>query len=176
MVEPDRRGDDRGFFQTIFCQQELSERGVTPTIAQVHNSLSQHRGTLRGMHYQLPPSAQSKLLRCVKGSLWDAILDLRPWSTTYGQSFGVELNAENRLLLFVPKGFAHGFLTLEDATEVIYFVDEFYAPTRERILRWNDPRFGIRWPMEPIVLSDKDRNQGDFDDGWHLDGMNQLAS
>jgi dTDP-4-dehydrorhamnose 3,5-epimerase len=120
------------------------------------------------MHYQLPPKAETKLVRCVRGALWDAIVDLRPDSPTFGRSFGTELSAENRRMLYVPKGFAHGFVTLSDATEALYFVDEFYGPEQERIARWNDPRYAIPWPIQPVVLSDKDRDARDFDAKWHL--------
>src|ERR1041384_6192910 len=116
-------------------------------------------GTLRGMHYQLAPKAETKLVRCVRGALYDMILDLRHNSATFGQSFGAELSAENRRMMYVPKGFAHGFVTLSPDTEAFYFVDEFYAPQSERGVRWNDPRFGIKWPISPVVLSDKDRDQ-----------------
>jgi dTDP-4-dehydrorhamnose 3,5-epimerase len=106
----------------------------------------------------------------VRGALWDAILDLRPGSASFGQSFGAELSAENRRMMYVPRGFAHGFLTLEEDTETFYLVTAFYAPERERGVRWNDPRFGIRWPAQPQVISDKDAQQRDFDPAWHLAG------
>jgi len=120
--------------------------------------------------HALPASAEGRdqLVRCVRGALWDAIVDLRPGSPTFGKSFGTELSAENRRMLYVPKGFAHGFVTLSDATEALYFVDEFYGPEQERIARWNDPRYGIQWPIQPVVLSDKDRDARDFDPKWHL--------
>jgi len=137
---------------------------------QVNNSLSAQKGTLRGMHYQLAPRAETKLVRCIRGALYDVILDLRPDSPTFGQSFGAELSAENRRMMVVPKGFAHGFITLADDTEAFYFVDEFYAPEQERGVRWDDPRFAISWPLAPVVLSDKDREHRDFDPAWHLGG------
>ena len=124
---------------------------------QVNNSLSARKGTLRGMHYQLAPKAETKVVRCIRGALYDVILDLRQGSPTFGQSFGAELSAENRRMMYVPKGFAHGFFTLTDDTEAFYFVDEFYAPERERGIRWDDPRFAIAWPAQPAVLSEKDR-------------------
>ena len=137
---------------------------------QVNNSLSAQKGTLRGMHYQLAPRAETKLVRCIRGALYDVILDLRPDSPTFGQSFGAELSAENRRMMYVPKGFAHGFITLADDAEAFYFVDESYAPEQERGVRWDDPRFGIAWPIAPAVLSDKDRGHRDFDPAWHLGG------
>jgi len=168
LIELEKRGDDRGFFARAFCEEEFAAEGLPSRFVQVNNSLSAYKGTLRGMHYQLAPNAETKLVRCIRGSLWDAILDLRPDSATFGQHFGAELSAENRRMMLVPKGFAHGFITLEDDTEAFYFVDEPYAPDGERGLRWNDPRFNIEWPTEPVVLSDKDRDHRDFDPAWHL--------
>jgi len=169
LIDLEKRGDERGFFARLFCEKEFAAHGLVTHFVQVNNSLSATRGTLRGMHYQLPPKAETKLVRCVRGALWDAIVDLRPNSPTFGKSFGAELSAENRRMLYVPKGFAHGFVTLADATEAVYFVDEFYGPEQERIARWNDPRYGIQWPIAPVVLSDKDRDARDFDPQWHLD-------
>jgi dTDP-4-dehydrorhamnose 3,5-epimerase len=122
------------------------------------------------MHFQLAPKAETKLVRCIRGALYDVILDLRGGSPTFGRSFGAELSAENRRAMYVPKGFAHGFITLADDTEAFYLVDEHYAPERERGVRWNDPRFDIRWPIPPEVVSDKDRGHRDFDPAWHLGG------
>ncbi|MBT8422436.1 MAG: dTDP-4-dehydrorhamnose 3,5-epimerase [Gammaproteobacteria bacterium] len=168
IIELDKIGDDRGFFARAFCEQEFADAGLVSRFVQVNNSLSADKGTLRGMHYQLAPNAETKLVRCIRGALWDVILDLRPDSESYGKHVGVELSAENRRMLYVPKGFAHGFITLQDDTEAFYFVDEFYAPDAERGIRWNDPHFGIEWPAEPVVLSDKDRDHRDFDPAWHL--------
>jgi dTDP-4-dehydrorhamnose 3,5-epimerase len=120
------------------------------------------------MHYQLAPKAETKVVRCIRGALYDAILDLRVGSATFGKSFGAELSAENRRVMYVPKGFAHGFFTLTDDAEALYFVDEFYAPECERGIRWDDPRFAVEWPGHPAVLSDKDRDHRDFDPAWHL--------
>jgi len=120
------------------------------------------------MHYQLAPKAETKLVRCIRGELFDIVLDLRRDSPTFGKSFGTALSADNRRMMYVPKGCAHGFITLADATEALYFVDEFYAPGQERGVRWNDPRFAIEWPMEPVVLSDKDANWRLFDPAYHL--------
>ncbi len=170
LIDLEKRGDERGFFARVFCEKEFAAHGLVTHFVQVNNSLSATRGTLRGMHYQLPPKAETKLVRCVRGALWDAIVDLRPGSPTFGKSFGTELSAENRRMLYVPKGFAHGFVTLSDATEAIYFVDEFYGPEQERIARWNDPKYAIQWPIQPVVLSDKDRDARDFDPKWHLGG------
>ncbi len=170
LIDLEKRGDERGFFARVFCEKEFAAHGLVTHFVQVNNSLSATRGTLRGMHYQLPPKAETKLVRCVRGALWDAIVDLRPGSPTFGKSFGTELSAENRRMIYVPKGFAHGFVTLSDATEAIYFVDEFYGPEQERIVRWNDQKYAIQWPIQPVVLSDKDRDARDFDPKWHLGG------
>ena len=170
LIDLERRGDARGFFARVFCEQEFAGRGLVTHFVQVNNSLSADRGTLRGMHYQLAPNAETKLVRCIRGALWDVILDLRPGSPSFGKSVGVELSAENRRMIYVPKGFAHGFVTLQTDTEAFYFADEFYAPDCERGVRWNDPRFGIEWPIEPAVISDKDRDQRSFDPAWHLPG------
>ncbi len=164
----EKRGDDRGFFARAFCANEFSAQGLVGHFCQVNDSLSAQKGTLRGMHYQLAPKAETKLVRCIRGSLYDMILDLRDGSLTFGESFGAELTAENRRMMYVPKGFAHGFLTLVDATEAFYFVDEFYSPEHERGIRYNDWKFNLRWPNIPTVISDKDRNHPDFAPTWHL--------
>jgi dTDP-4-dehydrorhamnose 3,5-epimerase len=168
LIDLKKIGDERGFFARAFCENEFGQNGLVSHFCQVNNSLSSERGTLRGMHYQIAPKAETKLVRCIRGALYDQILDLRKDSLTFGQSFGAELTAENRCMMYVPKGFAHGFLTLADNTEALYFVDEFYAPTHERCIRYNDPRFNLSWPAAPEVISDKDRNQADFDPTWHL--------
>lgn len=168
VIDLEKRGDDRGFFARAFCTREFVQAGLTPAFVQVNNSSSASRGTLRGMHYQLAPHAETKVVRCIRGSLWDVILDLRAESPTFGRWFGAELSAENRRMMYVPKGFAHGFVTLTDDTEAFYFVDEFYAPQHERGVRWNDPRFGIQWPTTPTTISDKDRAHPDFDPAHHL--------
>jgi dTDP-4-dehydrorhamnose 3,5-epimerase len=170
VIELDKRADDRGFFARVFCEREFAAAGLDTRFVQINNSLSKDKGTLRGMHYQLGEAAEVKVVRCVRGALWDAILDLRPGSASFGQSFGAELSAENRSMMYVPRGFAHGFLTLEEDTEALYLVSAFYAPERERGVRWNDPRFAIGWPAEPQVISDKDAQQRDFDPAWHLAG------
>jgi dTDP-4-dehydrorhamnose 3,5-epimerase len=168
VIDLEKRGDDRGFFARAFCEREFGAKGLSTRFVQVNNSLSAQKGTLRGMHYQLAPKGETKLVRCIRGALHDMILDLRPGSPTFGKSFGADITAENRRMMYVPRGFAHGFVTLSDDTEAFYFVDEFYAPEQERGVRWNDPRFAIQWPVEPVVLSDKDRAHRDFDAAWHL--------
>jgi len=168
LIDLDKRGDDRGFFARVFCRSEFDKLSLCSDFVQVNNSLSAAVGTLRGMHYQLPPRAETKLVRCIRGALWDVILDLREGAPTFGQWFGAELSTENRRMMYVPKGFAHGFITLTQNSEVFYFVDEFYAPGYERGIRWNDAEFRIGWPIEPVVISDKDRSHRDFDPAYHL--------
>ena len=170
LIELDKREDERGFFARLFCESEFAAAGLDTRFVQINNSLSRDKGTLRGMHYQLGEAGEVKVVRCVRGTLWDAILDLRPGSATFGQSFGAELSAENRRMMYAPRGFAHGFLTLEKDTEAFYLVSAFYAPELERGVRWNDPRFAIPWPEEPQVISEKDEQQRDFDPAWHLAG------
>jgi dTDP-4-dehydrorhamnose 3,5-epimerase len=155
--------DARGFFARAWDQREFAENGLDTRIAQCNVSFNKRKGTLRGMHLQRPPYEEVKLIRCVQGSLFDVIVDIRPESASYKQWTGVELSARNRRMLYVPRGFAHGFQTLEDATETFYMVSEFYVPGAEDGLRWNDPVFGIEWPLDgPSEISDKDRAWPDF--------------
>lgn len=167
LIELEKRGDDRGFFARTFCEREFSDAGLISRFVQVNNSLTGKRGTLRGLHYQLTPKAEVKVVRCIRGALYDAIVDLRPDSATYGKSFGAELTAENRLMMYVPRGFAHAILTLTDDTEAFYLVSEFYSPSDERGVRWNDPHFNVSWPITPTEISEKDASWPDFDPGFH---------
>ena len=169
VIEPEKHSDERGFFARVFCEKEFSEQDLASHFVQTNNSLARTKGTLRGMHYQLRPATEVKLVRCIRGALYDIILDLRDGSPTFGRHFGTQLTGENRKMLYVPKGFAHGFITLEDDTETFYFVDEFYSPERERGIRWNDPSFGIQWPLDPVVISEKDSSHPDFDPVYHLE-------
>jgi dTDP-4-dehydrorhamnose 3,5-epimerase len=162
IVEIDPRADNRGFFARSFCRQEFEAQGLNPAIAQCNISFNPKAGTLRGMHYQAEPFREVKLVRCITGAIFDAVIDLRPGSATYRRWFGLELTADNRRALYVPEGFAHGQLTLTDNTEVFYQVSEFYSPGHERGIRWNDPAFGINWPKDPIVISPKDASYPDF--------------
>ncbi len=166
-IDLERRGDERGWFARLFCEREFANQGLATHYVQINNSTSATRGTLRGMHYQLPPRGEVKVVRCIRGSLFDVVLDLRPDSPTFGRSFGAELSADNRRMMYVPRGCAHGFLTLDADTEAFYLVSEFYDPTLERGVRFNDPRFQIEWPAPPMVVSDKDRNWPDFDPAYH---------
>lgn len=167
LVDLERHGDERGFFARLFCAHEFAARGLCTGLVQISTSLSAPRHTLRGMHYQLPPHAETKLVRCLAGALFDVIVDLRPDSPTYGASFGAELSAANRTMMYVPKGFAHGFLTLTENTEILYLMDEFYAPQSARGIRWNDEDLGIAWPQTPAVVSERDASYPDFDRGAH---------
>lgn len=170
VITLEKRSDERGFFARAFCEREFGALGLSTRMVQMNNSLSSKKGTLRGMHYQLAPRAETKVVRCILGGLHDMILDLRRESPTFGKSFGIDLTAENRTLLYVPKGFAHGFVTLQDDTEALYLVDEFYSPEHERGIRWNDPKFSLTWPIRPSVMSAKDGAYPDFDPAWHLGG------
>jgi len=169
LIEPERLGDDRGFFARLFCEREFADAGLVSHFVQVNNALSRSKGTLRGMHYQLGAAAEVKLVRCIRGAFWDVILDLRPHSPTFGKSFGAELNENNRLMMYVPRGVAHGLITLSDDTEALYLVSDFYAPEQERGVRWDDPHFAIAWPAAPTEISAKDAAWRNFDPAWHLD-------
>lgn len=166
-IDLNKIGDERGFFARMFCENEFSEQNLETSFIQINNSLSKDKGTLRGMHYQLSPSAEVKVVRCVKGALFDVIIDIRPDSPTYRKWFGELLSAENRKMMYVPRGFAHGFITMENNTEAIYLVSSAYAPDAERGIRYNDPEFNIEWPIPPQEISEKDMNWPDFDEHWH---------
>jgi dTDP-4-dehydrorhamnose 3,5-epimerase len=159
----EKRADDRGFFARGWCWNEFGDRGLNNRLVQMNISFNRCRHTLRGFHYQTAPYQEDKLLRCVRGAVHDVMIDLRPGSPTYLHHISVELNAANYCMLLVPKGCANAFLTLQDDTEVTYLVSEFYTPAAERGVRWNDPAFGINWPAEPAIISDKDRSWPDFD-------------
>ena len=156
VIDLEPRHDDRGFFARTFCAREFDAHGLKPVVAQCNLSFNHRKGTLRGMHYQLPPAAESKLIRCTRGAIYDVIIDMRPNSSTFGQHVGVELSAENRFALYVPELFAHGYQTLEDSSEIVYQVGEFYAGEHERGLRYDDPAFRIEWPLPVTELSAKD--------------------
>jgi dTDP-4-dehydrorhamnose 3,5-epimerase len=163
LVEIERHEDDRGFFARTFCEREFAELGLPTRFPQCNLSYNREELTLRGMHYQARPHRESKLVRCVAGRIHDVIVDLREGSPARGQWRGVDLDAERRAALFVPAGFAHGFLTLRPHTEVFYQMGESYAPDAARGFRWDDPRFGIRWPAAPVALSERDRSYPNFD-------------
>ena len=150
--------DDRGFFARGWCQREFADHGLTANICQVNLSQNHKAGTLRGLHLQAEPHEEAKLVRCVRGGIFDVAIDMRKSSSTYLHWVGCELTAENRSALFVPKGFAHGYQTLTDNTEVFYLISEFYAPGAEAGFRYDDPSIGIEWPLNVNVISDKDAN------------------
>jgi dTDP-4-dehydrorhamnose 3,5-epimerase len=163
VVDVERREDDRGFFARGWCQREFEAHGLTARLAQVNLSYNKKAGTLRGMHYQRAPWEEAKLVRCTAGAVYDAIIDLRPDSPTYRQWVGVELTADNYRMLYVPEGFAHGFQTLTDGAAVTYQVTQFYAPGAEGGVRWDDPAFGVEWPLPVGVISEKDRSWPDYE-------------
>jgi dTDP-4-dehydrorhamnose 3,5-epimerase len=157
IIELERREDSRGFFARAFCQKEFAAHGLKPLIAQANVAYNLKKGTLRGMHFQFPPAAETKLVRCTRGAILDIIVDLRPESPTYLEHIAVELNEENSRALYVPERFAHGYQTLRDNTETSYHVGEFYAPDYESGLMHDDPRLGLEWPLPVAVISDKDQ-------------------
>lgn len=168
LIELDKKSDERGFFARCFCTKEFETNGLEKSFIQVNNSLSHQKGTLRGIHYQLAPKGEVKLVRCIKGALYDVIVDLRPESPTFKKWFGAELTQENRKMMYVPKGFGHAFLTLMDDTEALYLVSECYSPEHERGLRYDDPELQITWPINPKVISEKDRKHPLFNPAIHL--------
>jgi len=166
LIRPKRFGDHRGFFAETYNKRVFAELGINLDFVQDNHSRSAEVGTIRGLHYQLPPYAQDKLVRVVKGAVWDVAVDIRKGSPTFGRHVAVRLDAQEGLCLLVPKGFAHGFVTLEPDTEVIYKVTDYYAPSHDRGLMWNDPDLGIDWPIpaDRVILSDRDRKHPPFAD------------
>ena len=162
VVEPERHADDRGFFARTYCADAFRANGLDPRVAQCSTSLNAQAGTLRGLHYQREPYGEAKLVRCTMGALFDVGVDLRPDSPTYCRWVGVELTAENRRMLYVPKGCAHGFLTLVDATAVSYQISEPYRPEAGAGVRWDDPAFGVGWPFAPTSMADRDASYPDY--------------
>jgi dTDP-4-dehydrorhamnose 3,5-epimerase len=158
IIEPERLEDERGFFARTFCQKEFEAHGLNPKMVQCNISYSKHKGTLRGMHYQAAPMAEAKLVRCTRGAIYDVIIDMQPESPTYCQWLAEELNTENFKMIYIPEGFAHGIQTLEDDTEVFYQMSEFYSPEHAQGVRWDDPIFGIEWPLNTKIISEKDIN------------------
>ena len=162
VIDLDRLADERGFFARTWCRREFEAHGLNAGLAQCNISFNYKRGTLRGMHYQVAPHAEAKLVRCTTGSIYDVIVDLRADSPTFKQWFAVELSSENRRMLYVPEGLAHGFLTLTDGAEVSYQMSEFYVPECARGVRWNDMAFDIHWPFKATLISERDRAYPDF--------------
>ena len=165
LIELELREDERGFFARSFCQNEFKAHGLDPVLAQCNVSFNSKRGTLRGLHYQAEPHAEAKLVRCTRGAIWDVIVDLRKNSPTVRQWHSAELTAENRRAIYIPAGFAHGFQTLADDTEVLYQMSEFYHPESARGVRWDDRTLAIRWPIKDAVISPRDRAFPTFDGG-----------
>ena len=162
IIEPKIIEDNRGFFMECYVERELIEINIETRFVQDNHSLSKAKGTVRGLHYQLPPKAQSKLVRVVRGAIVNIVVDIRQGSPTFGKWLGVELSADNRRQLYIPKGFANGYCTLEPDTEVCYKVDEYYAPEQDRAILWNDEDLGIDWPVDDPVLSGRDRSAPSF--------------
>jgi dTDP-4-dehydrorhamnose 3,5-epimerase len=160
VIDLERREDERGFFARAFCQHEFEAHGLRPVIAQANIGFNRLKGTVRGMHFQYPPAAETKLVRCSRGAVFDIIVDLRPESPTYLQSVGVELSADNHRGIYIPERFAHGYQALDDNTETTYHVGEFYTPGSEGGLRYDDPGLGLTWPLPVSVMSAKDRQWG----------------
>ena len=162
IIDIERVADERGFFARSWCQREFDAHGLRTQWVQCNIAFNQHMGVLRGMHYQVPPYAEAKLVRCTMGAMYDVIIDLRPDSPTFTRWVAVELTADNRRMLYIPEGFGHGFQTLADDTEVFYQMSQFYAPKYARGVRWDDPAFKITWPEDRRIISERDRSFPDF--------------
>lgn len=163
IIELEKIVDDRGFFSRVWCQKEFEANGLNVNVVQCNLAFNTSKGTLRGMHYQIVPHQEAKLVRCTRGKVYDVIIDLRSKSPTYLQWIGVELSSENRKMLYVPENFAHGYLTLTDNTELFYQVSNFYSPESESGIRWNDRKVNIKWPQtNGLTMTDKDKNWPDF--------------
>jgi dTDP-4-dehydrorhamnose 3,5-epimerase len=163
LIEPERKEDQRGFFARTWCKEEFEDQGLNSKLVQCSVSFNNKKGTLRGMHFQVSPFEETKLVRCTKGEIFDVIIDLRPESQTFKKYFSVLLNEENRLMLYIPPGFAHGFQTMTDNAEVFYQMSQLYSPEHARGVRWDDPVFGIQWPSEEKrIIIDRDLNYPDF--------------
>ena len=161
-IEPERHVDQRGFFARTWCEREFADHGLPTHFVQCNVSYNEQRGTLRGMHYQAAPHGEGKLIRCTRGAIYDVALDVRPDSPTFSHWFAVELDEHTRDMLYIPPGVAHGFQALTDAAEVFYQMTEFHHPESARGIRWNDPAFGIEWPLPVTEMSDKDRRLPDY--------------
>lgn len=162
VIEPDRHADVRGYFARTFCEKEFVDQGLEPRISQCSVSFNHRKGTLRGMHYQAAPFEEVKVVRCNRGAIYDVIIDLRPASPAFKKWFGVRLDEENGHMLYIPKGFAHGFQTLLDETEVFYQMSQVFSPQHSRGVRWNDPAFSIEWPEDERIILERDQDYPDF--------------
>lgn len=162
IIEAERVADERGFYALAWAQSEFTVHGLNANLAQCNFSYNHRRGTVRGMHWQVPPHAETKLVRCIQGGIYDVIVDMREDSATYRHWVGVDLTAENHRALYIPEGCAHGFQTLEDATEVFYMITEYYTPAAARGMRWNDPAINVAWPLAVTVISERDAQYPDY--------------
>jgi len=162
VIQPEIKSDERGFFSRAFCVHEFEEVGLDWGFLQMNRSFNSQKGTLRGMHYQLEPHSETKLVQCIKGSLYDVVLDLREDSASFGKFLAANLSDKDRKMMYIPKGCAHGFITLEPNTEVLYLVSAFYHKESERGVRWDDPLFQIAWPLTPSIISQKDQSYPDW--------------
>lgn len=162
LIDPKKREDSRGFFARTWCRREFERHGISFQPVQCNVSFNENKGVLRGMHYQAAPHQEAKIIWCIKGAIHDVIIDLRPLSPTFTQHVAVVLSSENRRMLYIPEGFAHGFQTLQNESEVFYQMSEFYAPEFAKGVRWSDPLFGIQWPMDDRIISDRDQSYPDF--------------
>lgn len=163
LIDLEKKSDERGFFARSYCRDEFLKKGLNTDWVQINNSLSKQKGTLRGLHFQYPPYTEVKLVRCIKGVIWDVIVDIRKDSETYGEWVAAELSEDNRSMMYVPKGCAHGFISLTTDTEIIYMVSSKYAPAHEGTLKWDDQFHKIEWPIEPKVISEKDQKTSEWD-------------
>jgi dTDP-4-dehydrorhamnose 3,5-epimerase len=176
LIEIEKQSDERGFFARSFCESAFAAAGLETRFVQSNNSFSSKKGTLRGFHYQLPPAAEVKIVRCLRGAFHDVILDLRPDSPSFGAWFGATLDPDNRRMMYVPRGCAHALLTLEDDTEALYSVSDVYAPTQERGVRYDDRKFAVEWPALPRHISPKDAAWPNFELAFHgIETMRGLA-
>jgi dTDP-4-dehydrorhamnose 3,5-epimerase len=162
IVTMEVRRDQRGFFARTWCRDEFDQAGLNPVLVQCNISWNRKKGTVRGMHFQEAPWAEAKVVRCTRGAIHDVVVDIRPGSLDFGRSIGVRLTDENRRMLYIPTGFAHGFQTLQDDTEVLYQMSQFFHPECSRGIRWNDPAIQVRWPLEISCISPRDRDYRDF--------------
>jgi dTDP-4-dehydrorhamnose 3,5-epimerase len=164
LIDLDKHEDERGFFSRLYCEKEFKKHKLASKWAQINNSYSEKKGTLRGLHFQRYPNAEIKLVRCVRGAVWDVIVDLRYQSNTFGNWYGAEINEDNKTMMYVPQGFAHGFITLTDHSEILYLVSNFHNQSLEDSLAWNDKDVGIKWPIAPLIISAKDQKNSSLKD------------
>ena len=170
LVELEKNIDDRGFFSRLWCEKQYKNKNLNPDVKQINNSINNKKGTLRGLHFQYPPKSETKIVRCISGAIWDVIVDVRINSKTYGKWYGEELSSDNRKMMYVPSGFAHGFISLSDNSEIIYLSSQNYDKGFEGGLHWDDPFHGIVWPMNPIVVSQKDNSLVSWNDKNSIKG------